>query len=116
MNQKTLIRNNEENIYSPNPTEAYEEYSYLPQTTTLQGAYEMQSIKPTVTNIVTPEGGQNEETTASHETREKRDALGKRKRCTMQLFMFLNMFLFICIFVAAGLVICKILEIWTDLN
>ncbi len=114
MSQKTLIRDNEENIYSPNPTEAYEEYSYLPQTTTLQGAYEMQSIKPTVTNIVTPEGGQNEETTASQETRENRDALNQRKKWALQLC--LSIFCFVCIIFAASAIFCKIFEKLTDFN
>jgi len=57
MNQNTLIRDNNKNIYSPNPIETYEEYSYLPQASTLQGAYEMRSIQPTATNIATPQGG-----------------------------------------------------------
>ncbi len=101
-NQKTLIRDNEENIYSPDP---YAECSSLSEATTLQGAYEMRSIQPTTTNVVST---QIEEITASQETR---DALRKGKKCNMLLFItFLNMFCFICLCVATVVTNCKIFE------
>jgi len=84
MNQKTMKKGNQNNIYHPNPTD-FGEYTYLPQATTLQGAYEMRSIQPTATNIATPQGGQTEEITDIQDTREHVDALMKRKKWALQL-------------------------------
>ena len=105
MNQKTLIKDNEDNIYSKDP---FAEYSSLSEATTLQGAYEMRSIQPTTTNVVST---QIEEITASQETRENRNALRKGKKCNMLLFItFLNMFCFICLCVATVVTNCKIFD------
>jgi len=95
MNQKTLIIDNEDNIYFPDP---FAEYSSLSEATALQGAYEMRSIQPTANNIVT--SGQTREINVSQE-----------KKYTMQLCRtYLNMFCFICLLVYAGVVICKMFK------
>jgi len=108
-----MKRGNQDNIYHPNPTD-FGEYSYLPQATTLQRAYEMRSIQPTATNIVALQGGQTEEITDIQETRENKDALRKRKKWALQLC--LSIFCFVCIIFAASAIFCKIFEKLTDFN
>ncbi len=108
MNQKTLIIDNEDNIYSPDP---FAEYSSLSEATILQGAYELRSIQPTANNIVTLQGGQTREINVSQDTKKHQNSLRKGKKCTMQLFSTcLNMFCFICLFLAAGVTYCKIFQ------